>query len=434
MFKIKLGSKLALCTLSAFLLASVVFLAVHKIGALWIDDKFHDLAFVEQQQDLEIQNLQEYINNSQASALDYHFVSRWVKERELTTLFLYYGDRLIYDSTISYHAGNLASGRLTAPLPWQKTYSLQFSDVEVTAVVSTFSRHRFEDRLNFICLTVFFFTFFLIMLYYVRRKVVYIHRLAQEIKNIETGNLNFPITIKGDDELSSLARDVDKMRHALLKQIIRFQKVRKDRDQFAVHMSHDLRTPVTSLIGYLDIVNQKRCPSKEVQEQYLHKAEEKALQLKGLSENMFKHFLTSMDESQSEDIFCDSSAINLLIDDGLVLLESHLFQCLAAKYEGDPAFFSIRKTSLQRVFDNIFSNLLKYANPAFPIDLSCHKSDKGLVISFTNHIRQEKTDTVSSAGIGLKSADEIIRQNGGYLRTHKHDGVFQCILFIPEIP
>lgn len=318
-------------------------------------------------------------------------------------------------------------------MPWQKTHAVKFRDVVVTAVVSTFSRHRFEDRLDFICLTIFFFVFLLIMLYYVRRKVVYVHHLAQEIKNIETGNLNFPITIKGNDELSSLAQDLDKMRHALLRQLIRFQKVRKDRDQFAVHMSHDLRTPVTSLIGYLDIVNQKRYPSKEVQEQYLHKAEEKALQLKELSENMFKHFLTSIDESKSEDIFCDSSSINLLIDDGLVLLESHLFQCTASKYEGELIFLSVRQASLQRVFDNIFSNLLKYADPAFAVEISCQRSENGLEIFFCNHIWQEKTDAVSSAGIGLKSAREIVRQNGGSLLIHKHDGLFRCILFIPEV-
>lgn len=104
MFKIKLSSKLALCTLSAFLIASTIFLAVHKIGALWIEDKFEDTSFAEQQEYLEIQSFQEYINKKQLSALDYHWMSRWVEERQLTTLFLYYGDRLIYDSSISYHA------------------------------------------------------------------------------------------------------------------------------------------------------------------------------------------------------------------------------------------------------------------------------------------------------------------------------------------
>lgn len=434
MSKIKLSSKLAICTLYAFFIASFVFLAVHKTGALWIDNKFNDLSFVEHQQYLEIQNLQEHISNSQASALDYHFISHWVKERELTNLFLYYGDHLIYDSTISYHTANLSSGRLDSPLPWQKTYPLKFHDVEVTAVVNTFPRHRFIDRLNFICLSIFFLIFLLIMLFYVHKKVVYIHCLAQEIKNIETENLNFPITLKGSDELSSLAQDVDKMRHALLRQIIRFQKARKDRDQFAIHMSHDLRTPVTSLIGYLNIVNQNRCPSKKIKEQYLNKAEEKAFQLKDLSENMFKHFLTSMDEFKSEDIFCDSSTINLLIDDGLLLLESHLFQCIASRYEEGSAFFSIRKTSLQRILDNIFSNLLKYADPAFAIQISCHKLEDGLSISFCNHIRQKKNDAVPSAGIGLKSADKTARQNGGYLLVHKYQDLFQCTLFISEVP
>ena len=434
MVSLKLGSKLALCTLSAFIIASLVFLGLHRAGSMWIDNKFQDSAFVDQQQYLELQNLQKHIDNCQASALDYYFISTWVEGRELTSLSLYYGDRLIYDSTISYYAGNLLSGRLTSPLPWQKTYSLQFRDVEVTAVISTFARHRFEDKLNLICLTIFFFTFLLIMLCYVHRKVAYIHCLAKEIRNMEKGNLNFPITIKGNDELSSLAHDVDKMRYALLKQIVLFQKARKDRDQFTLHMSHDLRTPVTSLIGYLDIVNKKRCPNIKIQEQYLHKAEEKAIQLKNLSENMFKHFMVSMDESQSDDDFCDSAAINLLIDDGLILLESHLFQCIVSKYTGEFELFSIRKASLQRILDNIFSNIIKYADSAFPIEISCKKSEDALTLSFCNHILQTNSHAVPSAGIGLKSAKEIAYQSGSLLQINKDHLLFQAILFIPVIP
>ncbi len=433
MFSLKLGSKLALCTLSAFIIATLIFFVAHSMGSMWIDHKFQDAAFAEQQQHLELQKLQEHIDNCQASALDYHFVSAWVKERELTSLFLYYGDRLIYDSTISYHAGNLLSGRLTAPLPWQKTYPLQFRDVEVTAVISTFARHRFEDNLNYICLAVFFLVFLLVMLWYMQRKVVYIHCLAKEIRNIEAGNLNNPITLRGNDELSSLAQDVDKMRCALLRQIILFQKARKDRDQFAVHMSHDLRTPITSLIGYLDIVNQKRFPDIKLQQQYLHKAEEKALQLKNLSENMFNHFMVSMDEAQSEDTFCDCATINLLIEDGVFMLESQLFQSVFTKPKEETEFFSIKKASLQRILDNIFSNLLKYADPAFPIEIYFQKSEHVFVLSFCNHILKKNSDTVSSAGVGLKSAREIAFQSGGVLQISKDDSLFQVILSIPII-
>lgn len=433
MFKMRLEFKLAVCTIISFLIASMVFMVVHKVGNIWIENSFQDFSFVEKQQNLEIESLQEYINKNHVSALDYHKVSRWVKKRELTSISLYYGDHLIYDSTISYHAGNLSSGRLAAPLPWQKTYPLYFDDIEVTAAVSTLSQHRFEDKLNMISLAAFFITFLLLMLFYVQRKVVYIHRLAQEIKAIENGSLNFPITVKGTDELAFLAQGVHKMRHALLKQMIRFEKVRKDRDQFAVHMSHDLRTPITSLIGYLDFVNQKRCTTIELEEQYLQKAEEKALQLRELSENMFNHFLTSVDESQSDDILCDITVVNQLIDDGLVLLESHLFQCTASKSEEEFVFFAIPKASLQRVFDNIFSNILKYADPTVPVVISGSRSDGGMVISFYNHIRQQKTDAVASAGIGLKSAEMIVQQNGGHLQVHKTEDSFKCSFFIPEV-
>ncbi|WP_369281833.1 histidine kinase dimerization/phospho-acceptor domain-containing protein [Oscillibacter sp. GMB15532] len=429
MFRHRLSSKLALCTLSAFIIAAFIFSGTHFVGSVWIDHKFQDAAFAERQQQSELQNLQEHISSCKASALDYHLVSNWVKERELTSLSLYYGERLIYDSTISYHAGNLLSGRVTAPLPWQKTYPLRFRDVEVTAVVSTFARHRFEDQLNFVCLAVFFFVFLLIMLWYMHKKVVYIHRLAKEIRNMEAGNLNNPITLRGNDELSALAQDVDKMRHALLRQMILFQKARKDRDQFAVHMSHDLRTPITSLIGYLDIVNQKRYPDQSIQEQYLHKAEEKALQLKNLSENMFSHFMVSMDEAQSDNAFCDNATVDSLIQDGVFMLESQLLQAVVAKApQEDGVFFAIKKASLQRILDNIFSNLLKYADPTFPIEIEFKKTEQMLTLSFSNHTLQKNSDTVASAGVGLKSAREIASQSGGMLQITKEASLFRINL------
>lgn len=83
MVSLKLGSKLALCTLSAFIIASLVFLGLHRAGFMWIDNKFQDSAFVDQQQYLELQNLQKHIDNCQASALDYYFISTWVEGREL---------------------------------------------------------------------------------------------------------------------------------------------------------------------------------------------------------------------------------------------------------------------------------------------------------------------------------------------------------------
>lgn len=124
MSRTKLSSKLALYTLPVFLAASVAFLAIYKVGELRIEDKFSNPAFAERQQNLGIRDLQEHINNNKVPTLDYHFIPRWVERRELTTLCLYCGSRLIYGLAISYRMGNLSSGWLTSPLPWQKTYSL----------------------------------------------------------------------------------------------------------------------------------------------------------------------------------------------------------------------------------------------------------------------------------------------------------------------
>lgn len=108
-----------------------------------------------------------------------------------------------------------------------------------------------------------FVLFVLLLMIPINRKLRYIRRLREELKILEGGDLNYSVTLRGRDELYDLARGLEEMRLSLIRQ----QREREDAQQanaeLVTAVSHDLRTPLTSLIGYMDLVADGKYRSPE---------------------------------------------------------------------------------------------------------------------------------------------------------------------------
>ncbi|WP_346937045.1 histidine kinase dimerization/phospho-acceptor domain-containing protein [Clostridium sp.] len=100
--------------------------------------------------------------------------------------------------------------------------------------------------------------------------------LKSEIKILEGGNLTHEITINGDDELSSLAQGINEMRKSFIGRLESEDKARLANSELITAMSHDLRTPLTVLVGYLDIIKYNKYKTDENLRQYIHNSREKA--------------------------------------------------------------------------------------------------------------------------------------------------------------
>ena len=104
------------------------------------------------------------------------------------------------------------------------------------------------------------------------------------------GDLEHPITVKGKDEIGVLARNLDEMRRALDENIYREQEGQKANHDLISSISHDLRTPMTTLYGYLEIMAQKKCP-EEKREEYVNRCIGKVEEIRALSDKMFEYAL-----------------------------------------------------------------------------------------------------------------------------------------------
>ena len=130
----------------------------------------------------------------------------------------------------------------------------------------------------------------LVFICLIRRKINYILQLEEEIKVLETGGLNFPITVKGHDELTSLADSLNQMRLALSENMKIEAAAVKSNYDLVIAISHDLRTPLTSLILYLDLIHDRKYKNEEELNAYLEKSRRKVLQIKQMTDQLFEKF------------------------------------------------------------------------------------------------------------------------------------------------
>lgn len=100
--------------------------------------------------------------------------------------------------------------------------------------------------------------FALMLVMLIRGKIRYIDLMEQEIQILKGGDLDYRITVKGKDELASLAAEIDAMRCAIKERQQKEEEAGKANRELVTAMSHDLRTPLTSLLGYVDILQMEK--------------------------------------------------------------------------------------------------------------------------------------------------------------------------------
>ena len=130
--------------------------------------------------------------------------------------------------------------------------------------------------------------------------VRYIQCLQREVAVISLGNLEEKVTIQGEDELAQLARGLDSMRQELKEHEQTEKELRAAQEKLVVGMSHDLRTPLTGLLTYMEILR-KQEREGNVSGEYIEKAYSRILQIKSMSDRMFEFFfIDSQKETELE--------------------------------------------------------------------------------------------------------------------------------------
>jgi signal transduction histidine kinase len=259
---------------------------------------------------------------------------------------------------------------------------------------------------------VIFFAFFLLFL---GKKISYILSINKGVQILK-GDITFRVECEGDDELTELADTINIFAAELQRYKENEDRLKKEKEILIKSLSHDIRTPLTSIISYSDFIKSKQYQGDESLDKYIEVIQNKAYQIQELTD-----LLLNVDEKQDD-------ALGEMVLEGKVFFEQLVSELEGAlEYEdfqvdvdkdglGD---FKIRLNvqDMTRVFDNLYSNIIKYANPQEKIWIQIYLQGEELTIVQTNKIKEKNIKGTQSYGIGIKSMEQIIKKYQGEINV-----------------
>ena len=255
-----------------------------------------------------------------------------------------------------------------------------------------------------------------------------IKQLASNVRQVERGDYDRYIKDDGNDDISNLADDVNSMRDAIVDQMSKEKRAWEANAGLITAMSHDIRTPLTVLLGYLELIEMQN--SDEQNQEYISACRDNAMRLKNLSDDMFSYFLVfGKGEAKLECFPADAREwLGHVFAEQQILLAEKGFT--VDENEFPDAVIRIDEKQLRRVLDNMFSNIIKYADPDNPIRVSASVDGDSFLLVCRNMITKDIAIPESN-GIGLKTCAKIMEEMGGSFAHFEADGEFTVELAIP---
>ena len=310
-------------------------------------------------------------------------------------------------------------------------YPVYFSDGTLIVAVADFSEEFFSNIVLAISILAGLLVIAVIMICYFGTITKRITLLQKNVRKIEEGDLEHKVAQRGRDEIALLASDIESMRDSIVDNMTREKRAWEANAGLITAMSHDIRTPLTVLLGYLDLIEMQN--DGKISEDYIASCRENALRLKNLSDDMFSYFLV-FGKGEGEIVLSRVDARMLMehVVSEYALLLSETGYTLESRGEVPNVSLDIEEMYFRRVMDNIFSNIIKYAEPSSPIVLGVTCDDERLTFYCENKIRTGEEHPESN-GIGLRTCEKMMEEMGGGMTFGENGEIFTIAITLPAI-
>lgn len=278
---------------------------------------------------------------------------------------------------------------------------------------------------------------------YMSRKIIRpLLELREAAGLVTEGNLDFRVKIDSKDELGQLGMAFEEMRSRLQQSLLMQQQYESNRKELITNISHDLKTPITAIKGYVDGILEGVADSPEKNEKYMRTIAAKAGEMDHLIDELF---LYSKLDMQKLPFSFESVPILPFLKDWAeeleVELEKREVDLQIDMNSGEAARISVDRDSFKRVLGNIIQNSLKYMDkPEKRITVQTLVEGKNFTLAIgdngpgippeaAGHIferfyraEQSRNTNTGGSGLGLAIARQIILEHGGTIHADSKEG------------
>lgn len=445
----KISTQLVIVVVFAMLVAYLSFPLLIRISYNIVEQTALSPESIAQDEARYIWMLQEFVVDHNITIENLYPLNSWAASDRNMKLTLF-ANNLIYDSDyesrfLDYDNPSNEEVNVTGYLDKQyisslikernsNYYELTFADgMVVNALVHSANYSQYYLWAYYASITLSLLIFILICLSFVRIKLSYLGKLSRELKILEGGDLDYELTESGQDELYQLAQGINQLRLSLIARKTEEEKTKEAHQKLMTALAHDLRTPLTSLIGYLELMLLKRYNDEDQLKHFLITTKRKAFQIREMSDKLFEYFLSTEKtaETYHKEIIHTHDLIESLTDNQLFDLENSGFEVkLYAELSAFKGNCLIDPEFLQRVLDNTLSNIRKYANRERPLDIVAFETDAFLHIEFINALNHNAYSTESTA-LGLRTCIKIMQEHGGSYQGYEQGDKYISRLILP---
>ncbi|WP_411682838.1 sensor histidine kinase [Clostridium thailandense] len=290
--------------------------------------------------------------------------------------------------------------------------------------------------------------YIILVLHYIFKKANYLNEILKGTEEIVLGNLEYVIKEKDGGPLFKIAHNINNMKIGYKKSLESQIKSERLKTELITNVSHDLKTPLTSIINYISLLKKEDLSEEEIRG-YLGVLDRKAERLKVLIEDLFE---TAKMSSGSVELNIEKVDVAALLKQAIAELDEKIKKSsLIFKFKCDKKniYVNLDGKKTWRVFENLINNIIKYSQPKTRVYIDLKEEENKILIVMKNissyemdfdaeeiferFKRGDKSRNTEGSGLGLAIANSIVQLQGGRLNIEIDGDLFKAIVQFNKI-
>ncbi|NFD31865.1 sensor histidine kinase [Clostridium botulinum] len=285
--------------------------------------------------------------------------------------------------------------------------------------------------------------YIVLLIRYLFKKADYLNEILKATEEMSYGNLDYVIKENGESALGKIAHNINNMKDGYKKSLEEQVKSERLKTELITNVSHDLKTPLTSIINYIDLLKKEDLSKDEING-YISVLDRKSKRLKSLIEDLFE---ASKMSSGAVELNIEKINLTALLKQSIAEFEEKITKSsleLKFKYDNNKTYANLDGKKTWRVFENLINNIIKYSQPNTRVYIDLIETNTKIIITMKNISRYEmdfsadeiferfkrgdKARNTDGSGLGLAIAKSISELQGGSLNIIIDGDLFKVIV------